>query len=94
MKTFVQVLSCVCGGAWMAMAVPLPLPERPGNVCIEADEAWVVLPAGFDKAARWVAHDLDGRQVAKGAFQAGATRIDLGRQPVGWYRIEGGRRRR
>jgi len=89
MKTFVQVLSCVCGGAWMAMAVPLPLPERPGNVCIEADEAWVVLPAGFDKAARWVAHDLDGRQVAKGAFQAGATRIDLGRQPVGWYRIEG-----
>jgi len=73
----------------MALAVPLPLPERPGNVCLEDDVAWVSLPDGFEKAVRWVARDLDGRQAAQGACQAGAARIELGRQPVGWYRVEG-----
>jgi len=89
MKTFAQVLLCVYGGACMAATVPLPLPERLGNVCTEKDEVRVVLPAGFDKAVSWEARDLDGKNVARGAYKAGMTHVELGRQPVGWYRIEG-----
>ena len=89
MKTFAQVLLCVYGGACMATTVPLPLPERPGNVCTEKDEVRVVLPAGFDKAVSWEARDLDGKNVVRGAYKAGMTHVELGRQPVGWYRIEG-----
>jgi len=89
MKIMAQVLWCVCGGVWMAMAVPLPLPERPGNICVEDDEAWGVLPPGFERAVSWEARDLDGKRVAQGVFQVGAARLGLGRLPVGWYRIEG-----
>jgi len=89
MKIIAQVLWCACGGVWMAMAVPLPLPERPGNICVEDDEAWGVLSPGFERAVSWEARDLDGKRVAQGVCQTGAARFELGQQPVGWYRIEG-----
>lgn len=88
-RTLVQGLLGIGGSAWLVMAVPIPLPERPGNICVEGDSAWAAATGGFENAVRWEARDLDGQRVAQGVCQKGAARFELGPQPVGWYRIEG-----
>jgi hypothetical protein len=72
-----------------AGSVPVPLPDRPGNVSLEGETVSVALPEAFAPAVRWEAVGLEGQRVAQGECRGGAGKIELGRAPVGWYRIDG-----
>ena len=67
----------------------MPLPEHPGNVCLERELLTVELPVAFKEAVRWELSDADGRNVARGACGRGAKAVEAGALPVGWYRLAG-----
>ena len=69
--------------------IPVPLPEHPGNVCLERELLTVELPVAFKEAVRWELSDADGRNVARGACGRGAKAVEAGALPVGWYRLAG-----
>jgi len=79
----------VIGSRVAARDVPLPLPDKPGNVCLESERLTVSLPAAFGAASRWEARDLEGGLVAQGPCGQGVKRVDAGLLPVGWYRVQG-----
>ena len=84
-----SVLFVLCASGAAAQAVPVPLPDKPGNVCLEGDRLNVSVPAVFASATRWEARDLEGGVVAQGACVKGFRHVDAGVLPIGWYRIEG-----
>jgi hypothetical protein len=73
--------------------IPTPLTDHPGNVYLDSERVWVVVPPEVPEGTRqWRAFDDRGQMVVNGHFSkeptALPTRIELGELPVGWYRIE------
>ncbi len=73
--------------------IPAPLSDHPGNVYLDSEMVWIVVPAETPGEARsWRAMDDRGRTVGGGMLSkdvsAAPRRIELGRLPVGWYRVE------
>ena len=77
-------------GATVALAapraIPVPLPDHPGNVFLEGKAVAVTVPV-LDAAA-WEVVDYDGKKVAEGRTTSG--RAEVGALPVGWYEIRWG----
>jgi hypothetical protein len=76
-------------------AVPVPLPDHPGNVFLEGENVSVPLPEDVLRAsAPWQLLD-DRRQVLRagvlpGEAPGGRATLPLGLLEVGWYRLEYG----
>ena len=83
-------LLLLCGVLFAgARDVPVSLPDRPGNICTDAERLSVRLPEAFRLASRWEILDAEGGVVARGEGIKGAESVDAGVLPVGWYRVEG-----
>ena len=68
---------------------PVPLLDHPGNVFVEGERVAAAVPPAFAGAARWEVRDAAGALVTGGVWTAAADRLDAGRLPVGWYRVNG-----
>ena len=73
----------------VARDVPVTLPDKPGNVCLEGERLTVALAAAFGEASRWEVRDLEGGLAARGPCSKDRKLLDAGFLPVGWYRIDG-----
>ena len=76
-------------------AVPLPLPEHPGNIYLEGQTVSIVVPEGVSEPeTAWRLYDDSGAPRRSGTLAAAApgtvSRLDMGRLGIGWYRLEFG----
>jgi hypothetical protein len=84
------VCTLLLGVAMSAIAQnPSPLPGNPGNIFVEGQDVSIPAPEG---ASSWRAVDENGKSLGQGSVSGG--RIDMGKQPVGFYsiRLDGARR--
>lgn len=72
-----------------AREIPVPLPEHPGNVCLEGERLSIALPPAFKEGLSWKLVDVDNRVVAQGVCGHSVKKLELGMLPLGWYRLEG-----
>ncbi len=64
------------------------VPNARGLKAVFTEGQFVTAPAPSEPAGRWRVLDDDGNEVGSGEVEASATKIEIGRLGIGWYRIE------
>jgi hypothetical protein len=78
-----SVLNGAGGSSTGARPIPRPIREHPGNIYVRGEEVTLNLTNG--QGAAWRPVDYDGREVTP--VRVRQDQIDLGRLPVGFYRL-------